>query len=253
MTARRNRAASAAARNRPRAARALKPKPAPSAGDGAAFEILESKLAIPFLGSGLVPRTALVNRLRNASEARVISIATPAGYGKTTLLAQWAARDKRPFAWISLEERDNDPAAFLTYLAAAADGIHSVDPSVFRAAASGTDAMWTKGLPRLGAAFAAVEKPMVLVLDDVQTLTNRDCLDALLPISKFLPQGSQLVLSGRAEDELPLPRLRAAGRLLELGPSDLSLTDDEAQELIAAAGVVVSDADVTMLNERTEG
>lgn len=248
----RNSAAGATKRNptgRPR-----KRKPAPKTGRAAAgFEIMQSKLAVPTLRPGLVSRPALMSRLRPSNGVRVVSVSAPAGYGKTTLLAQWAARDKRPFAWISLEDRDNDPAAFLTYLAAAADGIHSVDPGVFRAAASGTDSMWTKGLPRLGAAFDAIDRPMVLVLDDVQQLTNRDCLDALLPISKFLPQGSLLVLSGRAEDGLPLPRLRAAGRLLELGPSDLSLTDDEAKELIAAAGVVVSDTDVTALNERTEG
>ena len=184
---------------------------------------------------------------------RVVSVSAPAGYGKTTLLAQWAANDKRPFAWVSLDDRDNDPAAFLTYLAAAADGIQAVDPSVFRAAASGGDAMWTKGLPRLGTALAAIGRPMVLVLDDVQTLHNRDCLDALVPISKQLPQGSQLVLSGRAEERLPLPRLRAAGRLLELTSRDLALSDEEARALIGAAGLVVSDADVRALNERTEG
>ena len=176
MTARRNRAANAATRKRPRAARAL--KSVPSAGDGAAFEILQSKLAIPFLGTGLVRRTTLVNRLQNASEARVINLATPAGYGKTTLLAQWAARDKRPFAWISLDDRDNDPVALLTYIAAALDRIHPIEAAVFRAAAS-HHSIWARGLPRLGALLASMPKPIVLVLDDVHELRDRDCLDAL--------------------------------------------------------------------------
>jgi LuxR family transcriptional regulator, maltose regulon positive regulatory protein len=194
-----------------------------------------------------------MKRLSALEGVRVVSVSAPAGYGKTTLLAQWAAADKRPFAWVSLEKRDNDPAAFLTYLAAAADGIHAVEPAAFRAAASGADAMWTTALPRLGAAFAAIGRPMVLVLDDVHTLTNRDCLDALLPISKQLPQGSQLVLSSRAENGLPLARLRASGRLLELTGCDLSLSGDEAGALIAANGVDVSDEDLRALNERTEG
>jgi LuxR family transcriptional regulator, maltose regulon positive regulatory protein len=244
--------AAAATERKPRRAPRRKPV-AKTARASAGFEILQSKLAVPTLRPGLVQRPALVKRLRGPNGARVVSVNAPAGYGKTTLLAQWAAEDKRPFAWVSLEARDNDPAAFLTYLAAAADGIQAIAPSVFRAAASGGDAMWTIGLPRIGAAFASIERPIVLVLDDVHTLTNQDCLDALVPISKHLPQGSQLVLSGRAEDGLPLARLRGSGRLLELSACELALSDDEAKALIAAAGLDVSDADVSSLNERTEG
>jgi LuxR family maltose regulon positive regulatory protein len=247
MTARRNRAASTATRKRPRAL-----KPAPSTVDGVAFEILQSKLAIPFLGSGLVRRKALVDRLQSASEARVINIATPAGYGKTTLLAQWAARDKRPFAWISLDDRDNDPVALLTYIAAALDRIQPIEPTVFRAAAS-HHSIWARGLPRLGAFLASMPKPVVLVLDDVHELNDRDCLDALEPLAKSLSCGSQLVLSGRDETRLPLARLRAVGKLLEVGPSELALSDSEARTLLSAAGAKVSAADARELNSRAEG
>src|SRR5919109_2111172 len=144
--------------------------------DGAAFDVLQSKLAIPSLRSGLVPRTALVNRLRAAHDARVFSIAAPAGYGKTTLLAQWAARDERPFAWVSLESRDDDPVALLTYVAAALDSVQRLDPGVFRAAAAASDSLWSTALPRLGATLAAMP-PIVLVLDDVHELKHHDCLD----------------------------------------------------------------------------
>ncbi len=230
------------------------PEAAPRSGRQAAgFEILQSKLEVPKLRDGLVNRSALVSRLRSPTSARVISITTPAGYGKTTLLAQWAAEDPRPFAWVSLDDRDNDPAAFLTYLSAAADGIRPVDASVFRGAASGADSLWTVGLPRLGAALAAIGKPMVLVLDDVHELRDRDCIDALEPIAKHLPDGAQLVLSGRAEERLPLARLRAAGRLLALGPAELALSDSEAKRLLTEAGVKVSQAEASSLNERTEG
>jgi LuxR family maltose regulon positive regulatory protein len=251
MTARRNRAAGAATRKRPRARGA--PKATPSAGrDAAAFEVLQSKLAIPFLRPGLVRRTALVHRLRAASEARVISIATPAGYGKTTLLAQWAARDKRPFAWISLDHRDNDPAALLTYIATALDRIQPVEPAVFRGAASHSS-IWATGLPRLGAFLSSMPKPIVLVLDDVHELSDRDFLDALEPLAKSLSCGSQLVLSGRDKTRLPLARLRAAAELLEVGPAELSLSDAEAQELLSAAGPTVSAAEARELNGRAEG
>ena len=246
----RNRAAKAPApRKSGRSSRA-----APRSGRQAAgFEILQSKLEVPKLRDGLVGRSALVSRLRAPTSARVVSITAPAGYGKTTLLAQWAAEDPRPFAWVSLDDRDNDPAAFLTYLSAAADGIKPVDARVFRGAASGADSLWTVGLPRLGAALAAVGKPMVLVLDDVHELRDRDCIDALEPIAKHLPDGAQLVLSGRAAERLPLARLRAAGRLLALGPAELALSDSEAKGLLTEAGVKVSQEEASSLNERTEG
>ena len=77
---------------------------------GPAFPILQSKLVPPRLRPGIVPRTALVNRLRAGRTARVASILGPAGYGKTTLLVQWSKRDSRPFAWVSLDEHDNDPS-----------------------------------------------------------------------------------------------------------------------------------------------
>lgn len=252
MSGRRNSAADArkhTARTKVRTA-----KRAPCSGRQAAgFEILQSKLEVPKLRDGLVNRSVLVRRLRTPTSARVVSITAPAGYGKTTLLAQWAAEDPRPFAWVSLDDRDNDPAAFLTYLSAAADGIKPVDARVFRAAASGADSMWTIGLPRLGAALAAIGKPMVLVLDDAHELRDRDCLDALEPIAKHLPEGAQLVLAGRGEDGLPLARLRAAGRLLALGASDLALSDAEAKAVLVAAGVELTDTEAAALNERVEG
>ncbi len=249
MSGSRNSAAGAKARaTRKRAQPAPKSRP-----KGAGFEILQSKLAVPELRPKLVSRTGLVNRLRAAKGARVVSVTAPAGYGKTTLLAQWADRDPRTFAWVSLEDRDNDPAAFLTYVAAAVDGIKPVDAGVFRAAASGSDAMWATALPRLGAALSTIGKPIVLVLDDVHELRDRDCLDALEPIAQHLPDGSHLVLSGRVEDGLPLARLRAAGQLLEIGPADLALTDEEAKALFAAVGVDASEEEARTLNERAEG
>src|SRR5215207_9101484 len=244
----RNPAVEPPARTRRKSRRTSKP-----GREAAAFEILQSKLEVPKLREGLVNRSALVSHLRAPTSARVISVTAPAGYGKTTLLAQWAADDPRPFAWVSLDDRDNDPAAFLTYLSAAADGIRPVEPSVFRGAASGADSLWTVGLPRLGAALAAIGKPMVLVLDDVHELRDRDCIDALEPIAKHLPDGAQLVLSGRAEERIPLARLRAAGRLLALGPAELALSDSEAKGVLTEAGVKVSAAEASSLNERTEG
>jgi LuxR family maltose regulon positive regulatory protein len=249
---RRDSAARAKAQTRHGAVRPL--RAAPDAERlGAPFEILESKLAIPSLRPRLIRRTSLVKRLRASRDARVVRVAAPAGYGKTTLLAQWAARDPRPFAWVSLERRDDDPVSFLTYVAAALDGVHPIDPTVFRAAAAANDSMWSSGLPRLGAALAAMPEPLVLVLDDIDALQHRDCLDALEPLSKHLPDDSQLVLSGRAREALPFPRIRADRRLLEIGHAELALNDSEARSLLAAAGVTVTEAEAKELNDQAEG
>jgi LuxR family maltose regulon positive regulatory protein len=194
-----------------------------------------------------------VNRLRAARDARVVRVAAPAGYGKTTLLAQWAARDTRPFAWVSLEHRDDDPVSFLTYVAAALDGIHPIDPAVFRGAAAANDSMWSTGLPRLGAALASMPEPIVLVLDDIHELQHPDCRDALEPLSKHLPDDSQLVVSGRVDGVLPFSRIRADRRLFEVGPSELALTDAEAHSLLAGAGVTVTESQATELNGHAEG
>jgi LuxR family maltose regulon positive regulatory protein len=252
LSGRRNPAARAKTQNQPGAVRALSAAP-DAARIGAAFEVLESKLAIPSLRSRLVPRTALVNRLRTARDARVVRVAAPAGYGKTTLLAQWAARDPRPFAWVSLEHRDDDPVSFLTYVAAALDGIHPIDPAVFRGSAAANDSMWSTGLPRLGAALAAMPEPIVLVLDDVHELQHPDCRDALEPLSKHLPDDSQLVVSGRVDGVLPFSRIRADRRLVEVGPSELALTNAEAHSLLAGAGVTVTESQATELNSHVEG
>jgi LuxR family transcriptional regulator, maltose regulon positive regulatory protein len=230
------------------------PKPGRSSGHKAAgFEILQSKLAVPSLRPGLVPRTALVNRLRVSHDARVFSVTAPAGYGKTTLLAQWADRDQRPFAWVSLEGRDDDPVALLTYIAAALDSVHPIDPGVFRAAAAASDSLWSTGIPRLGAALAAMPMPIVLVLDDVHELKHRDCLDALGPLTKQFTGGSQLVLSGQAECGLPLARIRADRRLVEVGPADLAMSDSEAFALLGSVGVNLSNLEAHELNSRAEG
>jgi LuxR family maltose regulon positive regulatory protein len=219
----------------------------------AAVEALPSKLMIPVQRPGVVHRTALVNRLRSARNAPVVSIAAPAGYGKSTLLAQWAERDQRPFAWVSADHRDNDPIVLLTHFAAALDGVEPLDRGVYRSLAAGGPSIWATSIPRLGGALGAVQTPFVLVFDDVHELQERDCLDALAALSVHVPDGSQLVLSGRREAALPIARIRTEGRLLELGSHELALSDAEAHALLRATDLDVDEDDARALNVRTEG
>ena len=218
-----------------------------------AFELLRAKLDVPPPRPGIVERSALVGRLSRERSGRVVSVVAPPGYGKTTVLGQWAAHDRREFAWVSLDHRDNDPVVFLTYVAEALNADSTIGPAVFKALSGPGDSLWARGLPRLVSALAARSEPLVLVLDDVHELENDECLDALAALLLHVPRGSQLVLSGRTEARLGLPKLRADGELLELGPAALALSDAEAYALLTAAGAEVTKAQAEALNERAEG
>jgi LuxR family maltose regulon positive regulatory protein len=208
---------------------------------------------VPLPRPGLVERTGLVARLSRERSGRVVSVVAPPGYGKTTLLGQWAARDRRDFAWVSLDHRDNDPVVFLTYIAEALNADSTLAPAVFKALRGTGDSLWARGLPRLVSALATRPEPVVLVLDDVHELENHECLDALAALLLHVPRGSQLVLSGRAEARLGLAKLRADGELLELGTAELALNDAEAHALLIAAGADVTESQAHALNERAEG
>src|SRR3954467_5697929 len=113
------------------------------------FDVVETKLRPPTAAAGAVSRTALVNRLRADLSSRAVSIVAPAGYGKTTLLAQWSVRDDRRFAWLALDRRDNDPVVLLRHVAAALAGVTSVDARALHALASAKPPVWDAIVPRL--------------------------------------------------------------------------------------------------------
>src|SRR5262249_27969421 len=157
------------------------------AGMDAPFDLALSKLRRPEPPQGSVLRTALLEQLARDDRRPVVSVAAPAGYGKTTLLSQWAERDDRAFAWVSIDERDNDPKVLLTYVAEALDRLEPLSERVFDALGSPTSSVHGTVVPRLGAAFAAMNSPVVLVLDDVHLLLNSECRAALSVLAEEVP------------------------------------------------------------------
>src|SRR5262249_47552357 len=216
-----------------------------------AFDLTLSKLRRPELRPGTVRRTALVEQLTHDDRRSVVSVVAPAGYGKTTLLSQWAERNGRAFAWVSVDERDNDPKVLLTYIAQALDRIEPVGERVFDALASPVSSVPGSVVPRLGAAFAAMTSPVVLALDDVHLLHNSECRAALSVLAEDSPAGSRLAMAGRTDPPLRVTRLRAEGRITEIGPADLALTREETAALLRAADVTVGESDVAALHART--
>jgi LuxR family maltose regulon positive regulatory protein len=216
------------------------------------FEVVESRIRIPPLLAGTVSRTALINRLRAAGAFPLVLVVAPAGYGKTTLLSQWATRDVRPFAWVSIDETDNEPVAFLRQVAAALDRVEPVPASALEPLREDEKSASTRALPRLVKAIAARRAPFVLVLDGADLLT-RDSTAAVAELVKHIPAGSMIVLSGRVLPKLPVAALRAGGPLLEIGPYELALSRREAEILLRAAGVELKEEEIAELLERTEG
>jgi LuxR family maltose regulon positive regulatory protein len=218
-----------------------------------AFEPVASKLRRPLIRPGTVHRSSLIERLADGGRGPIVSVVAPAGYGKTTLLAQWAERSARSFAWVSVDEADNDPKVFLSYVAEALDAVQPVGERVFDALASPGSSVPGSVLPRLCAAFWAMTSPVVLVLDDVHVLHNRECRAAVSLLAEHVPEDSQLALAGRTRPPLRTGRLRAEGRISEIGASDLSLTSEEASALLHGAGITLGEDDAAGLYRRTEG
>jgi LuxR family maltose regulon positive regulatory protein len=217
------------------------------------FDVLEGKIAIPAARPGDVSRTALVNRLRATTEVPVATLTAPAGYGKTTLLGQWAGRDARAFAWLALDSRDNDPVALVRHIAAALDQVGAVDSWVTDALRFPGESIWTAALPRLATAVASRAQPFVLVLDDAHVLRAGDQTEALRALADHMRGGSMVVLAGRRPSALPIAAWRASGTLLELGAGDLALSRREGELLLRGSGIRVSPAEAAVLVAATEG
>jgi LuxR family maltose regulon positive regulatory protein len=174
-----------------------------------------------------VHRTPLVNRLR-AADAPLVTVCAPAGYGKTTLLAQWAARAGRECAWVTLDQRHDDPRLLLASLARA---------------------LGRPASARRSSALLARERPVLLVLDDVHLLRSRGSLALVATLAAQVPEGSTLALAGRSL-RLGVARARAAGRLFELGAADLALSHREEELLLRSLG---AGAELSTIRRRMEG
>ncbi len=217
------------------------------------FDVIDSKVRVPPVPEGAVSRVALVNRLRTTRTIPIVLIAAPAGYGKTTLLAQWAARDERSAAWVTIDDRDNDPLVLVRHVAVALGGVRPVPPPLLEALGTPGASVWARVLPRLVSAIEADPAPFLLILDCADGLHDREALEVIDTLASHIPDGSILALCGRTAPALPIGRMRASGRVLELEADALALGRREATLLLRGAGVDPSDDEVRYLVEQTEG
>ncbi|HEX3306767.1 MAG TPA: hypothetical protein VHS32_11020, partial [Streptosporangiaceae bacterium] len=225
-------------------------------GHGAGGLLLATKLFVPQPRPDLVPRPRLLTRLDGGLEAgRCSLLSAPAGAGKTSLLAAWLAQLDRPVAWLTLDERDQDPHQVLRYLVAA---LQTIAPASGRAALAWLEA------PRPPPAevvvtvlvndLAALPRPGLLVLDDYHLVRTPEVHAAVAFLLEHLPPGLHLVIASREDPPLPLPRLRARRQLTEVRAADLGFSVEEAAALLASGmGLRLEEAQVAALVDRTEG
>ncbi len=216
------------------------------------FDLGEVKLATPSSRPGTVAKTDLIGELCG-SDARFVTVIAPAGYGKTTVLAKWAEADPRPFAWVALDGRDDDPVVFLRYIAAAIHRVEPLPPKVLEAISGPGGSAWEKRVPGVGSALGSLGRPVVLVLDDLHGVSNRVCLDVLAELFEYVPAGSQIAVASREDPALPLARWRSMGLVHEIGVPDLRMDELEAETLLAAAGAELDAGELSELTKRTEG
>jgi LuxR family transcriptional regulator, maltose regulon positive regulatory protein len=217
--------------------------------------LLATKLHIPRSRPDFVARPRLADRLAPTQGGEVTLVCAPAGFGKTALLADWARRDRRPVAWLSLDDADNDPARFWRHTTAALERVHPVDADRVAALLGGLQpTSFEAVVTALVNELAGVTEEVVLVLDDYHLVQAPAVHASLGFLIDHLPPQLRLVLSSRADPPLPLARLRARGQLAELRERDLRFTSKEATELLlAAVGAELPEAAVALLQERTEG
>jgi LuxR family maltose regulon positive regulatory protein len=215
--------------------------------------LLATKLHVPRLQPGFVPRPRLVAALGEGLVRGRVLVCAPAGFGKTALLADWARGDGRPVAWLGLDGGDSDPARFWRYAVAALDRVRpGLAGRVGPLPPGSVEGLVTALINELAADPGPDE--VLLVLDDYHLVDSGPVHDSVAFLLENLPPGLRVVVSGRADPPLPLARLRARGQLAELRVADLRFTAEEAAALLGeTAGPGLPAVAAEALAARTEG
>ena len=221
----------------------------------AAHPILQTKLFVPPSRRERVPRPALIARLNEGLAGKLTLISAPAGFGKTTLMADWLQQLDRPFAWLSLDEGDNDPARLCSYVFAA---LQRIEPEMVEAAQAMLEAPQPPPqdllLTCLVNDISKIERPFVLVLDDYHLIQAPAIHEAITFLLDHMPPQMHLALTSRADPPLSLALLRGRGQLCELHAADLRFSPKEAAAFLnEVMGLDLTAEQVSALERRTEG
>lgn len=206
----------------------------------------------PLLAPNVVSRPATLARLVAAGPGSVVAVTAPAGYGKSILAAQWDLADHRPFAWVSLDALDDDPAHLVAHIATALADRALLDSEDVRFLSSPGRSPLQELVPAL-LEILDHSQPFVLVLDDVQLIRDEAALAVIASLVEGAPGLSVLALLSRTTTTVGLPRRRLSGRVIELGPGELAFSVDDAAGVFAGLGVPITPERLAEVVERCEG
>jgi LuxR family transcriptional regulator, maltose regulon positive regulatory protein len=220
-----------------------------------ATPILATKLYIPPPRPKVVLRPRLIERLNEGMHCKLTLISAPAGFGKTTLVSEWIASCGRPVAWLSLDDGDNDPARFISYLVKALQTIQAgIGEGLLAALQSPQPLQIETILTTLLNDISTIPENFLLVLDDYHSIDSQPVDHSLAFLIEHQPPQMHLLIATREDPSLPLARLRGRGQCTELRAADLRFTPAEATEFLnRVMGLNLSEADVAALETRTEG
>lgn len=219
------------------------------------FPLIQTKLYHPLVPVDLVSRPRLIERLNEGfrSGNKLTLVSAPAGYGKTSLVAEWLRQKDQPFAWLTLDEADNDPARFFVYLLAA---LQRAYPNIGQTAQAMLQAPQPPpSEPLLASLLNDIsETPHLFVLDDYHVIEESAIHEAVTFLLDHMPSQMHLVIATRADPPLPVARLRGRGQMTELHAVDLRFTPDEVRAFLnEVMGLTLSAGQVVALERRTEG
>ncbi|WP_146605231.1 LuxR C-terminal-related transcriptional regulator [Jiangella anatolica] len=224
--------------------------------------ILEQKLRVPRMPASAVPRTRLLRGLADAeADGRVLAlVSAPAGAGKTMLLTQWWQRQRSagvPVAWLALDEHDDDPHVLWSgLLRACGRAVRGVDAAaeVRLAALTPPGDAGNRGfLTAFAEAVDALGGPLWMLIDDVHVIASPRGLACLAGLIRYRPAGLRLVLGSRFDPPLPVARMVLDGQAAEVRAADLAFDRDEAGQLLRHRRLELTEPDLDLLLERTEG
>ncbi|CAB4865478.1 MAG: helix-turn-helix transcriptional regulator [Actinobacteria bacterium] len=219
--------------------------------------LIETKFRIPVRRRGHVMRSRLHERLTLGTESSVTLLSAPAGFGKTTLLADWlatTAADGRSVAWLSLDERDSDPAIFWPYVVAALRAAGDGPVASALARLHPAEPPFDTAIAVLLNELSGISHDIVLILDDYHVIDSEAVHEGMAFFLEHIPAHLHLVIAGRADPAVPLARLRGRGELTEIRAADLRFTPSEAADyLTGTVGLTLTASDVAKLADRTEG
>jgi LuxR family maltose regulon positive regulatory protein len=217
--------------------------------------LLQTKISVPLLPAEFVHRHRLTERIGQGVKGLLTLISAPAGFGKTNLLIEWAAETKSPIAWLTIDEEDNDPSRFLSYLIGA---IQAVNPGLGEEALDFIQSTKGRGLETgvtlLLNEISVLRKNLILALDEFQVLESETIIQGFNYLLKHCPRNLHLIIATRKEPAFDLASLRVKGRVVELGADELRFNHEEIDMFLhEVTGMQFSPGTIDALEQNTDG